>query len=185
MISLPRPRRLPMATQKTARLRTKARRPILAARPLCQMREEPMTVPRCHGAQRQAVPPSSCSWKMRQRIRSSAPTAHDAPAQNLGGAALARRTQKGDPRGRIGPPPPGLRADAEERVQGGNQKPGAPLADWQGSRQTSGLACLTPAASPRTPRRLLALLKYPFYPLFILDNGMNLISKSLTVLIPA
>ena len=29
---------------------------------------------------------------------------------------------------------------------------------------------------------LLALLKYPFYPLFILDNGMNLISKSLTVL---
>ena len=29
---------------------------------------------------------------------------------------------------------------------------------------------------------MLALLKYPFYPLFILDNGMNLISKSLTVL---
>ena len=29
-----------------------------------------------------------------------------------------------------------------------------------------------------------ALLKYPFYPLFILDNGMNLISKSLTVLTP-
>ena len=29
---------------------------------------------------------------------------------------------------------------------------------------------------------LLALLKYPFYPLFILDNGMNSISKSLTVL---
>ena len=27
----------------------------------------------------------------------------------------------------------------------------------------------------------LALLKYPFYPLFILDNGMNSISKSLTV----
>ena len=25
---------------------------------------------------------------------------------------------------------------------------------------------------------VLALLKYPFYPLFILDNGMNLISKS-------
>ena len=33
--------------------------------------------------------------------------------------------------------------------------------------------------------KLLALLKYPFYPLFILDNGMNLISKSLTVLTPA
>ena len=32
---------------------------------------------------------------------------------------------------------------------------------------------------------MLALLKYPFYPLFILDNGMNLISKSLTVLTPA
>ena len=29
------------------------------------------------------------------------------------------------------------------------------------------------------------LLKYPFYPLFILDNGMNSISKSLTVLTPA
>ena len=29
---------------------------------------------------------------------------------------------------------------------------------------------------------MLALLKYPFYPLFILDNGMNSISKSLTVL---
>ena len=29
---------------------------------------------------------------------------------------------------------------------------------------------------------MLMLLKYPFYPLFILDNGMNLISKSLTVL---
>ena len=32
---------------------------------------------------------------------------------------------------------------------------------------------------------LLALLKYPFYSLFILDNGMNSISKSLTVLTPA
>ena len=32
---------------------------------------------------------------------------------------------------------------------------------------------------------LLALLQYPLYPLFILDNGMNLISKSLTVLTPA
>jgi len=33
--------------------------------------------------------------------------------------------------------------------------------------------------------RVLALLKYTFYPLFILYNGMNLISKSLTVLTPA
>ena len=32
---------------------------------------------------------------------------------------------------------------------------------------------------------VLALFKYPFYPLFILDNGMDLISKSLTVLTPA
>ena len=31
---------------------------------------------------------------------------------------------------------------------------------------------------------VLVLLKYTFYPLFILDNGMNLISKSLTVLTP-
>jgi hypothetical protein len=34
-------------------------------------------------------------------------------------------------------------------------------------------------------RSVLALLKYLFYPLFILDNGMNSISKSLTVLTPA
>ena len=31
----------------------------------------------------------------------------------------------------------------------------------------------------------LALLKYPFYPLFNFDNGMNLISKSLTILTSA
>ena len=37
---------------------------------------------------------------------------------------------------------------------------------------------------PSLQRGLLALLKYPFYPLFILDNGMNLISKSLTILTP-
>ena len=37
---------------------------------------------------------------------------------------------------------------------------------------------------PSSSRLLLALLKYTFYPLFILDNGMNLISKSLTVLTP-
>jgi len=33
--------------------------------------------------------------------------------------------------------------------------------------------------------RMLALLKDPFYPLFILDNGMNSESKSLTVLTPS
>ena len=32
---------------------------------------------------------------------------------------------------------------------------------------------------------MLVLLKYLFYPLFIIDNGMNSISKSLTVLTPA
>ena len=32
---------------------------------------------------------------------------------------------------------------------------------------------------------LLALLKYPFYPLFNFDNDMNLISKSLTILTSA
>ena len=131
-----------------------------------------MTVPRCHKARHQVVPPSSCSWKMRQRIRSSAPTVRDAPTRSLRGAALARRTERGDPRGRIGPPPPGLRADAEERVQGGHQKPGAPFADWQGSRQTSGLACQTPAASPRTSRRWAAV------------GGMNSLTSSCLRRIP-
>ena len=32
---------------------------------------------------------------------------------------------------------------------------------------------------------VLALLKYPFYPMFNFDNGMNLISKSLTILTSA
>ena len=32
---------------------------------------------------------------------------------------------------------------------------------------------------------LLALLKYPFYPLFNFDNGMNLISESLIILTSA
>ena len=32
---------------------------------------------------------------------------------------------------------------------------------------------------------LLALLKYPFYPMFNFDNGMNLISESLTILTSA
>ena len=35
---------------------------------------------------------------------------------------------------------------------------------------------------PGQPEVLLALLKYPFYPLFNFDNGMNLISESLTIL---
>ena len=32
---------------------------------------------------------------------------------------------------------------------------------------------------------VLALLQYPFYPLFNFDNGMTLISKSLTILTSA
>ena len=32
------------------------------------------------------------------------------------------------------------------------------------------------------PGTMLTLLKYPFYPMFNFDNGMNLISKSLTIL---
>ena len=32
---------------------------------------------------------------------------------------------------------------------------------------------------------ILALLKYPFYPLFNFDNGLNLISESLTILTSA
>ena len=41
------------------------------------------------------------------------------------------------------------------------------------------------AAGAESSVLVLALLKYPFYSLFILDNGMNSISKSLTVLTPA
>ena len=47
------------------------------------------------------------------------------------------------------------------------------------------LQCGTFSLISHFPSTLLALLKYPFYPLFILDNGMNSISKSLTVLTPA
>ena len=45
-------------------------------------------------------------------------------------------------------------------------------------------AAAAPAAATAAGA-MLALLKYQFYPLFILDNGMNLISNSLTVLTPA
>ena len=43
---------------------------------------------------------------------------------------------------------------------------------------------VTPGSLARglPPTSLLALLKYPFYPLFNFDNGMNLISESLTIL---
>ena len=53
-------------------------------------------------------------------------------------------------------------------------------------RLASSLArCQPTVVEGRHGGQLLALLKYPFYPLFILDNGMNLISKSLSVLTPA
>jgi hypothetical protein len=58
---------------------------------------------------------------------------------------------------------------------------------WPASRgprrplMAPGRSCVSRSGA----RVVLALLKYPFYSLFILDNGMNLISKSLTVLTPA
>ena len=45
-----------------------------------------------------------------------------------------------------------------------------------------------PAADDRVdgaPDGVLAILKYPFYPLFNFDNGMNLILESLTILTSA
>ena len=153
----PGPRRLLVTPQKIARLRMEARRPIPAARPPCQTREEPMTVPRCHKAQHRAVQPSNCSWKMRQRIRGSASTTREVPTRDLEEAAAARRMQRGNPHDREGPHHHQASEPSPRGVQGGHQKLGAPLADWQGSRQTSGLACLTPAASPRTPRRRAAI----------------------------
>ena len=53
------------------------------------------------------------------------------------------------------------------------------------SSQQSGRATPELVVEWAHGRGMLALLKYPFYPLFIIDNGMNLISKSLTVLTPA
>ena len=48
---------------------------------------------------------------------------------------------------------------------------------------SGGPGCGGAAAAQRSGAgRVLALLKYPFYPLFNFDNGMNLISKSLTIL---
>src|SRR6185503_1442019 len=49
----------------------------------------------------------------------------------------------------------------------------------------STLIILSEMGSLALLEQLLTLLKYPFYPLFIHDNGMNSISKSLTVLTPA
>ena len=158
-------------TTLTARPRREVPRPIVAARPPCLMREEPVTVHRCHEAQRQAMPPSSCSWKMRQRICSSASTTREVPTRDLRGAAAAR-TQRGNPHGREGPHHHQVSEPAPRGVQGGHQKPGAPLADWQGSRQTSGLACQTPAASPRTSRRRAAV------------GGMNSLTSSCLRRIP-
>jgi len=52
------------------------------------------------------------------------------------------------------------------------------------ARMVRIVAGLTTGEKVSPKSTLLALLKYPFYPLFILDNGINLISKSLTVLTP-
>ena len=49
---------------------------------------------------------------------------------------------------------------------------------------TQGIAEVL-SANRAIDRWVLALLKYPFYPLFNFDNGMNLISKSLTILTSA
>jgi len=152
--------------------RREARRPILTARPPCLMRKKPMTVPCCHKAQHRAVQPSSCSWKMRQRIRGSASTTREVPTRDLEEAATARRMQRGNPHDREGPHHHQASEPAPRGVQGGHQKLGAPLADWQGSRQTSGLACLTPAASPRTSRRRAAV------------GGMNSLTSSCLRRIP-
>ena len=103
--------------------------------------------------QSQAALHSRWSWKMRQRILSSAPTTRDAPTRSLRGAAPASGTGKGNPCGRLGPPPPGHRADAEEKSRRPPAKLGAPRTGWRGSRQTSGLACQTPVGSPQTPQR--------------------------------
>jgi len=70
----------------------------------------------------------------------------------------------------------------------------AKLTRWHDEERTKDDVLRHPADSPlwkdfddkhQLFGSVLALLKYPFYPLFILDNGMNLISKSLTVLTPA
>ena len=49
----------------------------------------------------------------------------------------------------------------------------------------SGEGVLVSWGGPESFVAVLALLKYPFYPLFNFDNGMNLISKSLTILTSA
>ena len=70
---------------------------------------------------------------MMQQICGSVSITRDAPTRNLGGAAPTRRTQKGDPHGRIGPPPPGHRADAEESPRRPPAKPGAPAPIGKGA----------------------------------------------------
>src|SRR6185369_5276939 len=47
------------------------------------------------------------------------------------------------------------------------------------SRSGGWIQLYSQESSMKSYSYVLALLKYPFYPLFIIDNGMNLISKSL------
>ena len=79
------------------------------------------------------------------------------PTRDLGGAAAARRTQKGDPHGKIGPPPPGHRADAEESPRRPPAKPGAPapigkgagrLVAWLAKLQQQALDVFIPEENP-------------------------------------
>ena len=57
--------------------------------------------------------------------------------------------------------------------------------DWTPKGNTDFYQRLTRGRARFKHGGMLALLKYPFYPLFNFDNDMNLISKSLTILISA
>ena len=113
------------------------------------------------------------------------------PALNaVGGRVFQRKTRARartcGTRGAPGPRPGGilvLRAWEVPDPYGGGPSPRL-LARSFRSSGTRGVAGPVPRAGNGSGA-VLALLKYPFYPLFILDNGMNLISKTLTVLTPA
>ena len=57
--------------------------------------------------------------------------------------------------------------------------------DWHGKAALIFIKDLLEDEQGLSMEGMLALLKYPFYPLFNFDNGMNLISKSLTILTSA
>ena len=78
---------------------------------------------------------------------------------------------------------PGVRSGRQGVVTGRQAWPDT------GGRQPDTAICARgqrqPAVKDYWAAGLLALLKYPFYPLFNFDNDMNLISKSLTILTSA